>query len=106
MPLFLSKHERRDNTDRDAMANAALDLCRATRALDGIRSARFYWANTDTIGLIVDAEAGAFGQGSGQTPSPAQAKAFFALSDLARPTSSETWGEAGAGAEMYRAATS
>jgi len=106
MPLFLSKHERRDNADRDAMARAALDLCRVTRARDGVRSARFYWVNTDTIGLIVDAEAGSFGQGSAQTGSPAEAKAMFAFSDLARGTSSETWGEAGAGEQLYRAATS
>ena len=106
MPLLISKHERRDGTDRDAMGRAALDLCRQTRQHDGVRSARFYWADTDTIGVIVDAEAGSFGQGSGQTPSPAEAKAMFAFSDLTRGTSNETWGEAGAGEELYRAAKS
>lgn len=104
MPLHLSKWERRAGSDRDMFGNAALNLCRVARSVDGVRSARFYWANADTVGFAVDAEPGAWGTGSAAPPNADQAKAMFALSDLARQTSAETWGEAGAGEAMYRSA--
>ena len=102
MPLHLSKHERRDGVDRDALGRAALTLCRANRATEGVRSSRFYWVNPDIVGFITDADPGAFGPASGNTPSADAAKAFFGFSDLARPISNETWGEAAAGEEVYR----
>ncbi len=102
MPLFVTKYERRDGTDRDALGRAALTLCRANRAIEGVRNSRFYWANTDTVAVLTDAEAGSYGQGSGTPPTADGAKAFFGMADLARQVSDETWGEAAAGEEVYR----
>ncbi len=104
MPLHIGKWERRDSADRDAFARAALTSCRATKAQDGIRSSRFYWANADTVAIVTDAEPGAFGPGSARQPSSDEAKALFELSDLAHPVSFESLGEAKAGEDAYRAA--
>lgn len=102
MPLHVAKWERRDNADRDALGSAALTVCRNARGVDGVRNARFYWANPDTVAIMVDAEPGSWGPGSGSGPTPEGAKAMFGLSNLARMTSSETWGEARTGEEAYR----
>lgn len=88
--------------DRDAFANAALTLCRNARASDGVRNSRFYWANIDTIAVLVEADPGAWGPGSGSQPTADGAKAFFAMSDLAHSRAQETWGEAGRGKETFR----
>lgn len=106
MPLHVAKWERRDGVDRDAFASGALALCRNARASDGVRSARFYWADIDTIAVLVDAEPGAWGQGSANTPTAEGAKAFFGMSDLSRNVSQEIWGEAGPGEELFRSAQS
>lgn len=102
MPLHLVKWERREGAERDAFGNAALAVCRHARSIDGVRSARFYWANADTIGLVVDAEPGAWGPNSGNGPTPDAAKNMFHLSDLSRQVSSEFWVEAGQGEQTYR----
>jgi hypothetical protein len=102
MPLHVTKWERRPNADRDAFGRAALAVCGNARAIEGVRDARFYWVNADTIGMVVNAEVGAYGQNSGVQATPEQAKGLFALSDLARNTLQEFWGEAGAGEATYR----
>lgn len=102
MPLHIQKWERREGVDRDAFAKAALAVCRHARSLDGVRDARFYWANADTIGLAVNAETGAWGQNGTGLPTPDGAKALFGLSDLSRQTVSEIWGEAGIGEQAFR----
>lgn len=102
MPLHVQKWERRPTSDRDALGRAALNVCRHARSQEGVRDARFYWANADTIGMIVNAEPGAWGQNSGRGPDAAGASALFGLSDLARQVSSEIWGEAAQGEQAYR----
>ena len=48
--------ERRDNTDRVAFGNAALASCRATRAIEGITAAKFYWYPADSIVFMAEGE--------------------------------------------------
>jgi hypothetical protein len=101
MPLHVSKFERYPTADRNALAAAALEWCRAARAADGVNDSRFYWIDPNEIAIVTDAEPGAWGAGSNAQPTARAAKAIFALADLARNTSTETWGDAKAGAEMF-----
>lgn len=101
MPLHVGKFERYPSTDRNALALAALEWCRAARSTDGVNDSRFYWIDPNEIVVVTDAEPGAWGPGSGREMSPAAAKAVFALADLARNTSTETWADARAGAELF-----
>ena len=105
MPIQFQVWERRDNADRNALANAALDLCRATRATDGIRSARFYWNGADAVVFLTDGERQALNDlGDGAKMTADQARAVFTLSDQARATESRRLAEPGAGAEIYQRA--
>ena len=106
MPLHVTKYERRDNTDRNELGLAALEACRSARETAGVADSRFYWVNPDEIAIITDAEPGAWGQGSGNTPQPRAMKAAFALADLAKATSTETWADARSGVETYNIAQS
>ncbi len=101
MPLHVGKFERYPSTDRDELALAALEWCRAARESDGVNDSRFYWIDPNEIVVVTDAEPGAWGPGSGAELSSRAAKAVFALADLARNTSSETWADARAGTEMF-----
>ena len=101
MPLHVSKFERLEGADRNDLALAALEACRAARATPGVTSSRFSWVNPNEIAILTDAEPGAWGPGSGNAPDPRNAKAIFALSDLARQTVTESWVDARAGAETY-----
>jgi hypothetical protein len=101
MPVSYSRWDRRDAADRNAMGAAALDLCRAMRAMDGVDDARFYWSGTDSLVLLTHGGAGTL---SGP-PSPQAAAANFALADLAHQTAAETWFDPSQGMEMYNRAT-
>ncbi|MCC6961564.1 MAG: hypothetical protein IT301_17075 [Dehalococcoidia bacterium] len=101
MAILISRYERRDAADRDALGRAALDVCRANRAVSGMRSARFYWTNTDTVALLLDAESQEVFDRPG---TPDQLRAAFALSDLARNVGSERWTSAGEGEAAFRGA--
>ena len=101
MAHLLTRYDRRDEADRDALARAALDLCRATRAQDGITSSRFYWVNADTVVVLSEAESMEKFDGAGSADA---AKAIFAISDLARATGTERWIDPRTGAEAYRLA--
>ena len=101
MPLHVGKFERYPSADRNALALAALEWCRAARASEGVNDSRFYWVDPNEIVVVTDAEPGAWGPGADVEPSARMAKALFALADLARSTSSETWADARSGAEMY-----
>ncbi|MCA9846072.1 MAG: hypothetical protein KC491_15580, partial [Dehalococcoidia bacterium] len=70
MPLHIQKWERREGVDRDQFARAALNVCRQARSVAGVRDARFYWANADTIGVAVSAEPGVWGPNSSSDPTP------------------------------------
>lgn len=100
MPMYFSRYERRDGSDRDAMAKAALQLCRAVRSEEGVRDARFFWANWDTIVTLFNAEMGVLGPDA-RVSSAARARASRELTDLARLTAHEVWGEAGMAEEAY-----
>ena len=102
MPLHIAKYERRDNADRNELGLAALEACRSARETAGVTDSRYYWANPDEIAIITDAEPGAWGQGSGNTPQPRATKALFALADLAKNTSTEIWADARSGTETYK----
>jgi hypothetical protein len=104
VPLHVSRYERYQSADRNDLALAALELCRAARESDGVRSGRFYWIDPNQIAIVVDAEPGAWGPGSGNQPSHRGAAAMFALADLARNTMNETWADARAGADTYQLA--
>jgi len=102
MPLHVSKFERMEGADRNSLALAALEACRAAREAPGVTSSRFYWVNPNEIAILTDAEPGAWGPGSGNAPNARNAKALFALADLARQTVFETWVDARAGEENYK----
>ena len=51
--------------------------------------------------MIADAEPGAWGPGSGNVPTPRTTKSMFALADLAKNTSTETWADARSGSATY-----
>ena len=99
MAMLVSYWERRDNADRERFGRAALDYCRAVRGQGGVRSARFYWLNPETLVLALDVESLEIGD---RLRTPEVAQAGFALADLARPTRMERWGDAGRGEELYR----
>lgn len=56
MPMQLQIWERRQNGDRELMANAALFFCRAARQTKGIASARFYWSGTERLVVLSQGE--------------------------------------------------
>lgn len=99
--MHVGKYERYSSADRNALALAALEWCRAARESDGVNDSRFYWVDPNEIVVVTDAEPGAWGPGSGAEISARAATAVFALADLARNTSTETWADARAGAEMF-----
>ena len=102
MPLHISKFERLENADRNDLALAALEACRAARTVPGVNDSRFYWADPNAVAIVTDAEPGAWGPGSGNQPDERNARAVFALADLARQTSTETWNDARSGEELYK----
>lgn len=100
MAMLVSYWERRDASDRDQFGRAALAYCRAARACDGVRGARFYWLNPDLLVVAVDVESLEVGDISLLTPDTA--RTMFALSDLGRPVRTERWGDPARGEEAYR----
>ena len=106
MPLHVNKYERRDNADRNELGLAALEACRAAKDNPGVTNSLFYWINPDEIAITTDAEPGAWGPGSGNALTSRNAKAMFALADLAKSTSSETWADARAGSETHKVSQS
>ncbi len=101
MAIIVNHWQRRDNTSIEAFGNAAYEVCRASRANQEIRRARFYWVNADTI--VIQSEADSF-EVLDRQGTPEFGKAIFALSDLARAVSTERWQEPRAATEIYRRA--
>ena len=106
MPLHVNKYERYQSTDRNDLGVAALELCRAARESDGVTRSRFYWVDANEVAILVEADPGAWGTGSGAQIGARAGAAVFALADLARNTVNEVWTDAGAGEEIYRASQS
>jgi len=102
MPIQLTAYERRDNTDRRAMGNKALEICRIVRTTEGIRSARFYWYGTETVVFLMEGETAALDAPGGERPEYGQAG--FDLADMAKNILSWRLIEPRAGEDAYRAA--
>lgn len=78
MPIQFQVWERRDSADRIGLGNAALDLCRPSRAIEGIRSSRFYWNGADAVVFLTDGETAALNDLGDSAKVPAdQARALF-----------------------------
>ncbi len=101
MALRATHWERRDGTDREAFGNAAYNLCRTSRAVQGMNNCRFYWINTDTLVILGDAESPEVFDRPG---TPELLKAAFALADLAHQIRDERWVDPRSGQEAYRQA--
>jgi hypothetical protein len=101
MPLHVTKHERFPHADRNELALAALEYCRAVSESEGVGRSRFYWIDPNEIAVLIEAEQGAWGAWSTHQPSRREAVAMFALADLARNTVNEVWGDAKAGQATF-----
>ena len=101
MAIIVNYWQRRDGTTIEALGNAAYEMCRAERGVEGIGSSKFYWVNSDTI--VIQSQAESF-EAFDRTGTPELGKANFALSDIARPASTERWQEPRAATELYRRA--
>jgi hypothetical protein len=99
--IIVNHWQRRDGTGIEAFGNAAYELCRAERGVEGIASSKFYWVNSDTI--VIQSEAESF-EVFDRAGTPEQGKAIFALSDIARPASTERWQGPRGATELYRRA--
>jgi hypothetical protein len=104
MPLHVSKFERYSGANRDQLGIAALEWCRSARESEGVNSSRYYWIDPNQIAIVIDAEPGTWGTGSGAQPTARYIKAMFSLADLARNTSTETWADARAGSDVRQLA--
>ena len=103
MPVQLNIYERRDNGDREAMGNSALQMTRIAKAREGIQSSRFYWHRVDTVVMISEGKAEALS--SPGTAAPADfARAGFDMADNARETLNWRLSDPRASEETYRAA--
>jgi len=101
MDIGILRWDRRDGADRDQLGKAALAFCRAMRSSDGVHSARFYWANPDTVVVLTEADSS---EVLYRQASPDLARATFALADLARQTGTESLFDARVAEATFRAA--
>ena len=81
MAIMLTKWERREGTDREALGNAALVFCREQRATPGVTDCRFFWTNPDEVAVLAEAESA---QVFDEPPKPEMNRAIFHLADVAR----------------------
>jgi hypothetical protein len=101
MAIQVSHWQRRDGADRNAFGQAAFDVCRATRAEEGVDDSRFYWVDPDTVVIQTTAKsAEVFGRDLGGE----LAGRFFALADLARQSRYEQWIDPRTGQASYEQA--
>jgi hypothetical protein len=101
MAIMLTKWERREGTDREALGNAAFVFCREQRATPGVTDCRFFWTNPDEVAVLAEAESA---QVFDEPPKPEMNRAIFHLADMARQTATERWIDPRDGMEAYRAA--
>ena len=101
MAIIVNHWQRRDNTGIEPFGNAAYEVCRAERGVEGVRNSRFYWVNSDTIVMQTEAESFEVLDRPG---TPELGKAIFALTDVARPLGTERWQDPRAATELYRRA--
>jgi hypothetical protein len=99
MAMMVTWWERRDAGDQEAFGKGALNLCRASRARPGVRSARFYWRNLDNVVVVLDSDRMEAFDGP---PTPEQMQAIIALNAVARAVDQQRWADAGQGEQVYR----
>jgi hypothetical protein len=106
MPIQLVIWERRDNGNREIMANSALELCRIIRKREGITSSRFYWSGSEAVVFLTEGEAVALNAPlAGLEAVPADyTRLGFVLADNARQTLNMRLAEPRAADASYRAA--
>ncbi len=107
MPMFMERWERRDGTDRNAMAQAALNRTRSLSELATSARVRFYWEDWDILMIVLeDPDIGDFRKVLGplEKPNPTVAGPAFALADLARRIDYFQGVEPAAGARAFEAA--
>ncbi len=100
MPLVYSRWQLKPGADRAKLGDLILENCRAAKANEGVRSARYYWADANTVVVLTD-----FEHQRHVFASPATAegtKRAFAISDLADRAAWELWADARAGTESYQ----
>lgn len=100
MGMSVAYWERRDSADREALGQAALDVCRAQKLMDGVEDSRFYWLDPDKI--VVQARTSKVVDWG--RPDPKLAAGFFRLADLARQIRIEEWMDPAMGEDNYRRA--
>ena len=94
-----SRWELRPGGDRVKLGNLALEMCRAERANEGVRSSRYYWADANTVVTLTDYEHPRHVFGAPATSEGA--KRVFALADVANRAAWEVWQDARAGTDTY-----
>lgn len=99
MPTVYSRWQLKPGADRAKLGDLVLDACRMTRANEGVRNARYYWASANTVIWLADYEHSRFVYATPATPEGT--KLNFAISDLADMTAWELWADARAGTEAY-----
>lgn len=100
MGMSVAYFERRDGADRAALGQAAFDLCRSQRIMDGVEESRFYWAGPDQV--VIQTRTSKHVDWT--RPDPKVATSQFALADLARQVRMEEWMDPRLGEENYRRA--
>lgn len=97
--VVYSRWQLKQGADRKKLGDLALEMCRASRANEGVRNARYYWSDANTVTVLTDFEHPRF-IFSGE-PTAEGAKRAFALADIADRTAWEVWQDARAGTDAY-----
>jgi hypothetical protein len=98
---MLTKWKRREDSDREALGNAAFVFCREQAGEAGVSSCRFFWTNSDEVAVLAESESA---QVFDEPPKPEMTRALFGLADIARQTATERWIDPRDGMAAYRAA--
>ena len=97
--IVYQRWQLKQGGDRKKLGDLTMEMCRASRANEGVRNARYYWADANTVTVLVDYEhpqvifSGA--------PTADGTRRGFAISDLADRTAWEVWQDARAGTDAY-----
>lgn len=104
MPMNFTTYHRKDATDRNDLAFAALQVCRVLRGRDDVESSRLFWQGWNDIAIVTEGEPSM--RGDRDEPNPAMAKATRDLFDLADPIQDFWLAEAKRSQGAYDAAES
>jgi dsDNA-binding SOS-regulon protein len=105
MPIQLGVWERRDNGNREALGNAAFEMCRIYRKVKGITSCRYYWSGTERIVFLSEGETAALNNPAYPADQLAKVSQLsFTIADNAKATLSLRLAEPRDAVVSYRAA--